>query len=402
MMFFTVLILAILSGAEIDLFTPSFPELQNIFNISPFMVELLLSSNLIAHCIGSLIVGNLGDRYGRKNIIIYGLIIFIIGSLLCVLSTNYWQLLLGRILQGLGISGPAVLDFLIIVDNYPLSQQQQKLGILNGFSTLAIAFAPIIGSYVSLFFKWQGNFVVLLFLGIICLILTILFIPKGQINHAVKFSIKEYLTIFKSKTVLYFIISICFITQSYWIFVGISPILYIESFKISLEHFGFYQGSLCILFSIVSLSSGYLIQKFGQKKCFIAGLWLLVIFTIFTLLLIIFNINDPVIITLVLQLEAIGVVLPINILWPLSLHAIPNAKGRLTAIMTTSRLIITSIGLQVVGWLYNGIFAHIGLIMVISLIIGLTACYKLIKIITISDSTDNNASNIAVAQHCSD
>ena len=72
MMFFTVLILAILSGAEIDLFTPSFPELQTIFNLSPSTIELLLSVNLIAHCISSLIVGNLGDRYGRKTIIIIG------------------------------------------------------------------------------------------------------------------------------------------------------------------------------------------------------------------------------------------------------------------------------------------------------------------------------------------
>lgn len=398
MMFFTVLILTILSGAEIDIFTPSFPELQNVFNISPFMVELLLSANLIAHCIGSLIVGNLGDRYGRKNIIITGLIIFVIGSLTCVLSTNYWLLLLGRILQGLGISGPAVLDFLIIVDNYPLEQQQHKLGLLNGFATLAIAFAPVIGSYVCMFFKWQGNFIILLLLSIICLILAILFLPRSEINHSVRFSFKEYMAIMKSKTVLYFIISICFITQSYWIFVGISPILYMESFKISLKHFGFYQGSLCVLFSIVSLYSGYLIQKFGQKKCLIAGFWLLIVFTIATILLIIFNINDPIIITLVLQLEAIGVVLPINILWPLSLTAIPNAKGRITAIMTTSRLIVTAIGLQLVGWLYNGVFAYIGLIMVISLIMGLIACYKLFKIINIPDPTNNHSASVTATQ----
>ncbi len=66
----------ILVGAEIDLFVPSFPEIQTIFNISTFEVELLLGVNFIGHCITSLIVGNLGDRFGRKAIIIIGLIIF--------------------------------------------------------------------------------------------------------------------------------------------------------------------------------------------------------------------------------------------------------------------------------------------------------------------------------------
>ena len=386
MIFFTVLILAILSGAEIDLFTPSFPELQTIFNLSPFTVELLLSVNLIAHCVSSLMVGNLGDRYGRKNIIIAGLIIFIIGSLFCVFATYYWCLLLGRILQGLGIAGPAVLNFLVIIDNYPSTEQPHKIGLLNGFATLAIAFAPVVGSYVCLFFKWQGNFVILLLLGIICLILTILFLPPSEINHTIKLSIKEYKPIFNSKIAIYFIITICFITQSYWIFIGISPILYMESFNVSLKNFGFYQGSLCLFFSVVSLSSSYLIKRFGTKKCLYAGIWLLIVFTIATILLIIFHINDPNIITLILLLEAVGVVFPINILWPLALSVVPGATSRMTAIMTTSRLILTSLGLQLVGFLYNGVFFHIGLVMVLSLIIGLTACYKLLKIILISST----------------
>ena len=390
MMFFTVLILAILSGAEIALFTPSFPELQIIFNLSPSTIELLLSVNLIAHCISSLIVGNLGDRYGRKTIIIIGLIIFIIGSLLCVFAPHYWCLLLGRILQGLGIAGPAVLNFLIIIDNYPPKQQLHKIGLLNGFATLAIAFAPVVGSYISLFFKWQGNFIALLLLGIICLILAILFLPASEINHSVRLSIKEYKPIFNSKIAIYFIITICFISQSYWVFVGISPILYMEAYNISLKNFGLYQGSLCLLFSIVSLSSGYLIKQFGAKQCLFTGLCLLVIFTITINLLIIFNINNPIIITLSLLIESVGIVFPINILWPLALTAIPGTASRMTAIMTTSRLILTSLGLQLVGFLYNGVFSHIGLVMVLSLIIGLISCYKLLKILPASSFTTSS------------
>lgn len=378
-MFFTVLILAILSGAEIDLFTPSFPELQTVFNLSASMIELLLSANLIAHCIASLIVGNLSDRYGRKNVIIVGLIIFILGSVLCVIAKYYWCLLLGRVLQGIGISGPAVLNFLIIIDNYPKEQQQYKIGLLNGFATLAVAMAPVVGSYISLFFKWQGNFVTLLLFGIISLILSLLFLPRFSSNSsAINCTIKEYKEIFSSKILIFFMVTVCCMSQSYWIFVGISPILYMESFNVSLKDFGFYQGSLCLSFAVISLFCGYFVKQFGEKKCLLAGFWLLIVFVIALSIIMLFNINNPIIITMVLQLESIGVVLPVNILWPLSLKTMPHAKGTITAILTTSRLILTALGLQLVGFIYRGVFFHIGLVMVLSLIIGLISFYKLL------------------------
>lgn len=112
MLFFAILIMGILTGTEIDLFVPSLPELQQIFHLSPFMAELTLGVNLLANCVGALFVGAIGDRYGRKSVIVGGLSIFIIGSLLCVYAIEYWHLLLGRLLQGIGISGPAVLTAL--------------------------------------------------------------------------------------------------------------------------------------------------------------------------------------------------------------------------------------------------------------------------------------------------
>jgi len=254
---------------------------------------------------------------------------------------------------------------------------------LNGFVTLAMATAPVFGSYVSLFFKWQGNFVILLLLGTICLLLSIIFLPKSPTNLFVKFSIKEYKPILTSKSVIYYIITICLLSQSYWIFIGMSPILYMESFGVSLNNFGFYQGAICVSFSIVSLSSGYFIKKFGQKKCLIFGVGLLFCFILATSILITFNINNPIIITLVLQLEGIGVVFPINILWPLALDTVPDAKGRMAAIMVGGRLIITSISLQIVSYFYNGVFFHIGLAMILSLILSLLVCCKLFKFIPV-------------------
>lgn len=379
MQFITILLMNILTGAEVDLFVPSFPELRRVFNLTPFMVELTLGLNLTAHCITSLIVGNLGDKYGRKPIIILGLIIFTIGSIICVSAVEFWQLLFGRILQGIGISAPAVLSYLVIADLYSVKKQHKIMGVLNGVITLAMAFAPMVGSYVNLFFNWRGNFVVLLIMGLICLLMGLIFIPNSAVKQNIKISIREYLPVIRSKKAVYYILTICFVVLPYWVFIGISPILYMQDLGVTLKEFGFYQGSMAAVFSIVSLSSSYFTNKFGQKTVFITGSCFMGAFIPLSLMLVFLDVRDPLIITCVLLILAIGVVPPINILWVLCLEAVENAKGRIAALIIAMRLILTSIGLQTVSFFYDGTFYYLGLSMALFLILAFWFCFKLYK-----------------------
>lgn len=375
--FLTILLMCILTGIEVDLFVPSFPELQSTFGLSPFMVELTLGVNLTAHCITSFLIGNLGDRYGRKPVILIGLLIFILGSLFCIFAGQYWQLLFGRFLQGVGISAPAVLSYLIIADMYSVEDQQRMMGVLNGTITMAMAFAPVIGSYISFYFHWQGSFILFLILGCICTLLGYQFLPKGTLNPGVKISFKEYLPILQSSKALTYIFCICFLVLGYWVFIGISPILYIEDLGVSLKDFGLYQGSMAIVFAVASFSSPYFLKKFGQKKCFIFSMVTLVFFTVCILLLILSNQANPLLITIAMQFLALGIIFPINILWPLSLEVIEGAKGRIAALIVGSRLLLTSAGLQTVSYFYQRNFTSLGISLLVMTLIMFWFCYRL-------------------------
>ncbi len=378
-LFITILIMGILSGAEVDLFVPSFPDLQDSFNLSTFKVEFLLGINLIAHCVTALIVGNLGDRFGRRVIILIGLVIFVVGSSFCLFAIDYYMLLFGRFLQGVGISGAAVLGYVVLSDVYSVKQQQQMVGALNGTVTLAMACAPVVGSYVNFLLSWQGNFAILLILGVFCLIIGILFIPKGQTNDNVKMSLREYSVVFKSKKTVYYLITLIFLFQAYWVFIGIAPILYMQDLGVPIQQFGLYQGALSAVFSAISFSNSYLFNKFGQKKCFFFSIAALVAFIIAAIVLVILEANDPLIITIVVQLVTIGTIFPCNILWILALESMPNAKGRITAILVSGRLIVTAICLQLVSYFYQGTFTSLAIAMCISIVIALMACYKLLQ-----------------------
>src|SRR3989338_11107656 len=91
-----VILMDLLTGIEFDLFVPSFPQLQTHFSLTPFWVEALLSVNFIGYCISLFFVGGLADRYGRKPIILLGLLIFIIGTIfrsLAVFTKDHFKIL---------------------------------------------------------------------------------------------------------------------------------------------------------------------------------------------------------------------------------------------------------------------------------------------------------------------
>jgi len=394
MRFISIFLMEVLAGAEVDLFIPSFPELQNHFNLSPFMVELTLGTNFCAYCVASLIVGQLGDRYGRKPMIMWSLLLFIFGSLLCVFADAYWHLLLGRFLQGLGIAAPAVLSYVIIADAYPVDQQQKLLGILNGAITLGMSFAPVVGSYVNLYFGWVGNFFVLLVLGVLCFIMSLIWVPAKSPLSKEKgsaFSFKGYAPLFKSWETILFISVITLLLTPYWVFIGIAPLLYMGGMNVPLAEFGYYQGALALTFAVVSLSSGYFLRSIGTRACFFWSLMLCICAISLMILIAILNINDPVLITGILMILSAGVVMPINILYPVSLEVIEGAKGRIAASIQSSRLLLTAFGLQFVGYLYKGTFQPLAFTMVITFSLGLYGLYILMTKYKISITSEKEA-----------
>jgi DHA1 family bicyclomycin/chloramphenicol resistance-like MFS transporter len=351
----------ILAGAEVDIFTPSFPELQRHFGLTPFMVQLTLSMNFVGYCASSLFVGPLGDRYGKRPIILGSLVIFIAGSILCLVAPTFWILILGRLLQGLGMSGPAVLAFVVIVDVYPLERQASLMGTMNGLIASSMALAPVIGSFVNLYYGWRGNFFILFAISIVSFGLCYWTLPHDKPNPAAKLSLVSYIPLMKSKLLMKYVFAVCLAISGYWVFIGISPILYMEDLSVKLEHFGFYQGVTAGAFALISTVSPMFLKRYGPRKCLKTGTIITTLSALSLLFTGIFIPDHPMIITVLMVGYTLGMVFPVNILYPVSLSIFPEDKGKAAALVAVGRLIIMAIALEFLGYIYNGTFYSLGI-----------------------------------------
>jgi DHA1 family bicyclomycin/chloramphenicol resistance-like MFS transporter len=173
-----VIIMYIALCAEADIYVPAFPQMIQSFGVQENQIQLILSINFAGLCIAGLAAGPLSDSYGRRKILLSGLLLFVIGSAGCVCATEFNTMLFWRLIQGIAASVPMVIGCAVIVDKYPQEKTSQLIGVLNSVISAAMAGAPIAGAWISQAFNWRANFIVILGLALISFVGTLLFIEE--------------------------------------------------------------------------------------------------------------------------------------------------------------------------------------------------------------------------------
>ncbi|MEO1581471.1 MAG: MFS transporter, partial [Pseudomonadota bacterium] len=108
--------------------------------------------------ISQLFFGPIADAYGRKSAVYLGLSIFTAGTLLAATAETFNGLLLGRVLQGIGIAGPRAMTVAIVRDLYVGRQMARVMSFIFSFFVLVPAIAPGIGQLMLDGFGWKSIF----------------------------------------------------------------------------------------------------------------------------------------------------------------------------------------------------------------------------------------------------
>lgn len=170
---FLIVFLGLLSAFGpfvIDMYLPALPEMTVVFNCDSSAIQLGLTFCMIGLASSQMLFGPASDKFGRKPVLIFSLIIYIIASAICCLSTSIVAFTTARLFQGIGGAGGIVLSRSIAADLYSGEKLAKLIAILSAINNLAPIAAPVAGGGVAHVWGWHGIFVILLVLGIVLLV----------------------------------------------------------------------------------------------------------------------------------------------------------------------------------------------------------------------------------------
>ena len=169
---------AILGLIATDIFVPSLPSIAVAFHQSFNHTELTISLFLVGYAISQLFYGPISDYTGRKAPLITGVILFIIGSFICIFTSSFSVLCLGRIIQGIGVGAGLSLARVIIRDCYTGTAIAVKTSQMAVFVALTPAVAPFIGGLLQHAFGFQSVFIFLGAYGVLLLCLLLFYFKE--------------------------------------------------------------------------------------------------------------------------------------------------------------------------------------------------------------------------------
>jgi ACDE family multidrug resistance protein len=204
--------LAALSGVPFimvlgnSMLIPAFPIIERELNITQLQVGLMITLFSIPAGLTIPILGFVSDKIGRKKVIVPALILYAIGGLISgaaplILTSPYWMIIAGRIVQGIGAGGTGPIAMALVSDIFKGNERSKALGIIEAANGLGKIISPIVGALIAMII-WYALFYVYAFLAIPTAIAVWLAIKEPPIKNK-DCSAKDYIgnitNIFKQK-----------------------------------------------------------------------------------------------------------------------------------------------------------------------------------------------------------
>ncbi|HLG83547.1 MAG TPA: multidrug effflux MFS transporter [Bradyrhizobium sp.] len=168
-----------LNPLAMDMMLPALPNIGSAFHIDVAnRLQAVLSAFLIGFGGGQFVIGPLSDSFGRRPVLLGGMVLYAIASVLAIAAPSFETLLLARALEGLGTSATRVIATSIVRDCYAGRRMASVVSLAMMIFIAVPVVAPSFGQAVMSLTHWRGIFVVLMVYGLLALGWTWLRLPE--------------------------------------------------------------------------------------------------------------------------------------------------------------------------------------------------------------------------------
>jgi len=246
---------------SIDMYLPAMPMMEKVFHTSAAAVQITMVTFLVGFALGQSLYGPITDRFGRKPPLYVSLVLFIASSLACAWSPSIRLISAFRLVQAIAACGGSVISRAMVRDLFPPSELRRVFSMLVLVLGVSPVVAPLIGSYLLLWFGWNAAFFAQALIGTACIVGMHFRLPESLAHDDKRPLQLEVITsaygrLFQDRTFLGASFVCGFSTAGAFAYITSAPFVFISLYKVPTEHFGWLFGAVAAGMVIASQVNG--------------------------------------------------------------------------------------------------------------------------------------------------
>lgn len=324
-------------------------------------VQLTLSVYYATLAIGQLFVGSLSDRFGRRHVLLIGLVLFVLGSAVCWTAVDIDLLMLGRVLQGAGGCASIAVSRAVVRDVFDQDHVASAVAYVTMGMSLAPMLAPTIGGLLDAHYGWRGSFALLTLFGLIVLALTFRALPEtrspNRASEETGSPRRDIALLTGSRLFWGYALTTAFTSGTFFAFLAGAPFVMVDLLGRSAVEYGLYFPLAALGYIAGNFGTGRLSARLGIDHVMRLGLAVMVVGVALMALLFALGVDSPLALFVPVCLVAAGngLVVPSGLAGAVGL--VPSASGSASGLagslqMGTGAVISPLIGvvLQTTVW----------------------------------------------------
>ena len=341
-----------------DLYTPSLPHLPAYFDTDAESVQLTLSLNLLSFALAQLLYGPLSDRFGRRPVLLAGMLAFVLCSLGCALAQSVEALIVARTLQGITAATEAVVALAVIRDLYDDESGVRVLGAYGMTVALAPAVGPIIGGYVHVWQGWRANFILLAVVAAVVVALVWRFLPETTTPDRAAMRprrlLDDYWALFRTRRYLVTALVLGATLGALFGFITAAPFILIDRLGVRTQDFGYYQAAIVVAFFLGSFGANRGVARLCAERMLRVGLGLALLGGLGLPLVLLAGLETATAITATMSVYGLGLGFTFAAGPVVALAAAPGGRGVAAAMLGTLEMTGGALGALAVTAFHDG------------------------------------------------
>jgi len=279
--------LTAISPFSIDMYLPAFPAIAKSLHTTH--VSFSLASFFVGIALGQLLYGPLLDRFGRKNPLYAGLVLYIVASAGCYFSGSIELLCIWRFVQAVGSCAATVAALAMVRDIFPVKDTAKVFALLILVLSVSPLLAPTIGGYISAAFGWHIIFIILAGITVLVTIAVIFALPESyQADKTYSLKpipiISSFLLVLKNPQFYTYAICGAISFSALFTYLSASPFVFIVVFGLSSKVYGWIFAFLSIGFIGSSQVNSMLTRTYKSEQIVNISLLCMVVISIIFLI----------------------------------------------------------------------------------------------------------------------